>query len=141
MVFTEWAEPTAEEKKAIRNPLDIPIIAVIKGVSPEDRKLIYDSIDVKDEFRGHYKELQLPWVSDFKGYWAKNHNNKDPDEYVGEFIEDYKKSCENERYRLYYAAKYPEKIEIKKVNRKVLEFLLEAEEFLRIEKLIISTTQ
>jgi len=137
----EWAEPTEQEKRAIHNPLDIPIIAVIKGVNPEDRKLIYDSIDLKEEFREHYKELQLPWVSDFKGYWAKNHDNKDPDEYSGEFIADYKKSCEFERFKLYYAAKYPNNIIIKHVNRRDLEFLLETDEFLRVEKLILSTTK
>jgi hypothetical protein len=110
-------------------------------LSPEDRKLIYNSISVKEEYRKEYDNRQLPWISDFKGYWAKNHDNKDPDEFVHEFSVDFLKSCENERYRLYYAAKYPERVEIKKVNRKVLEFLLETEEFLRIEKLIISTTK
>ena len=34
-----------------------------------------------------------------------------------------------------------QRIEIKKVNKRVLEFLLETEEFMRIEKLIVSTVK
>ena len=139
-MFMDWNNPTEAEKKAIRDLRDIPIIAVIKGLSCEDRKLIYDSIKVKDEYRDDFMKSQEPWISDFKEYWGQNHH-QDPDICSGEFSTDYLNSHENERFRLYYAAKHPDRVEIKKVHRRVLEFLLETEEFIRIENLILSTTK
>jgi len=136
----DWMEPTEQEKKAVRDPLDIPIIAVIKGLGCEDRKLIYDSIRVKEDYQADFMETQGFWISDFKEYWIENHNYQDPTGCV-EFGNDLVNSKEFERFRLYYAAKYPERIEIKKVNKRVLEFLLETEEFMRIEKLIVSTVK
>ena len=133
-------EPTEQEKKAVRDPLDIPIIAVIKGLSCDDRKLIYDSIRVKEDYKDDFMSLQKPWISDFKEYWSENHNHQDPDGCV-EFGNDLVNSKEFERFRLYYAAKYPERVEIKNVNQRTLEFFLEAEEFMRIEKLIVSTVK
>lgn len=67
----DWKEPTEEEKRAIHDPLDIPIIGVIKGLSCDDKKLIYDSISVKPEYREDYDLTQKPWISDFKKYWGK----------------------------------------------------------------------
>ena len=131
-------DPTEEEKKAIHDPLDIPIIAVIKGLDCDDRKLIYDSIKIKDEYKDDFMKTQEPWISDFKKYWGEN-NHKDPSSCSDEFSKDYLKSHEYERFRLYYAAKHQDRIEIKKVNRKTLEFFLETEEFIRIEKLIFLT--
>ncbi|MEK6827158.1 MAG: hypothetical protein AABX99_01590 [Nanoarchaeota archaeon] len=132
----DWQDPTEEERKAIHDPSDIPIICVIKGLSCEYRKLIYDSIRVKSEYEKDFEETQLPWISDFKEYWGENHH-KDPDSCTDEFSTDFFNSREYERFRLYYAAKHPDRIEIKKVNRRALEFLLEIDEAIKIGNLII----
>lgn len=136
--MVDWKDLTEKQIQAIRDKSAIPIIAVIDGISSEDRKLIYNSIITKPEYAKHFEELQSPWISDFKGYWGKDHD-KNPDDCVSEFSTDYLKSCECERFRLYYAAKYPERVEITKVSRRVLEFFLEADEFMRIGNLINST--
>jgi len=134
----DWKEPTEEEKRAIRDSRDIPIIAVIKGLTPEDRKLIYDSIRIKSEYEKDFEKTQEPWIEDFKTYWGENHH-RDPSSCTEEFSTDFLNSCEYQRFRLYYAAKYPERIEINHVNRRTLDFFVESEEFLRIENLILST--
>ncbi|VVB82797.1 Uncharacterised protein [uncultured archaeon] len=133
----DWQEPTEEEKRAIRDSRDIPIIAVIKGLSCEDRKLIYDSIAVKSEYETDFMKTQEPWIEDFKTYWGENHH-QDPSD-SPEFGNDFVNSREYERFRLYYAAKHPDRIEIKHLNRRTLDFFVETEEFLRIENLILST--
>ena len=136
----DWKDLNDEEKKAIRDSRDVPIIAVIKGLACEDRKLIYDSIKIKSEYEPDYNESQRPWISDFKGYWKEN-NHKDPEVCSEEFSADFIKSHEYERFKLYYAAKHPERVEIKHINRRTLDFFAEIEDFLRIENLILSTTK
>lgn len=131
----DWHDPTEQEKKAIHNVLDCPIVAIIDGLTPGDRKKIYDSIWIKDEHKVEYNHLQIPWISDFKEYWGEKHC-QDPDT-SSRFSEEYLESGECERYKLYYAVKNPDKIEIRKVNRRVLEFFLEADEVIKIENLIV----
>ena len=129
-------EPTEEEKKAIHDLHDLPIIAIIKGLSSEDRKLIYDSIAVKQDYKKDFGNIQLPWISDFKHYWAQNHKY-DPELDPARFSDDYIRSHECERFRLYYAAKYPERVVIEKPqNVKALEFMIETAQAIRMSKLI-----
>jgi hypothetical protein len=131
----DWCEPTEEEKKAIHNALDLPIIAIIKGLSCEDRKSIYDSLAVKSEYMDDFMKNQEPWISDFKKYWGENHK-KDPDQ-CPEFGTDFLISHEYERFRLYYAAKHPERVRIERAdNKRALEFMIETSDAIRVSKLI-----
>jgi hypothetical protein len=132
----DWHNPTIEEIKAIHNPADIPVISVVDGLTNEDRKLIYDSLEIKPEYKSDFTNVQTLWLSDFKNYWGKNHKIE-PDG-CEEFGNDLVNSHEYERFRLYYAAKHPEGVIIKKVNKKVLEFLLETEQATKFGDLIIA---
>jgi len=135
----DWCEPTEDEKKALRNKEDLPIIGVIKGLNSEDLQLIYESLAVKDEYRKDYMETQTTWISDFKGYWGVNHK-QDPDT-SPEFGTDLLNSHEPQRFRLYYAAKYPERVEVRKIHRKTLDFLIETEDALKVVKAYHSLIQ
>lgn len=131
----DWHTPTAEEIKAIRDPADIPIISVVDGINDQDRKLIYDSLEIKEEYKSDFMKVQTLWLSDFKNYWGKNHH-KEPDG-CEEFGNDLVNSHEYERFRLYYAGKHPERINIK-INKRVLEFLLETEQATKFGDLMIT---
>jgi hypothetical protein len=128
----DWCELTEEEKKALKNKEDLPIIGVIKGLNSEDLQSIYESLAVKEEYREDFMKTQITWISDFKGYWGVNHN-RDPDT-SPEFGIDFLNSHEPQRFRLYYAAKYPERVEIRKIRRKTLDFLTETEDAIKVVK-------
>jgi hypothetical protein len=133
----DWHDPTPQEIKAIHNVYDVPIIAVIDGLSEEDRKFLYNSIVVREEYKEDFKNIQILWMGDFKGYWKENHQNKDPTE-CPEFGDDFVKSCEYERSRLYYAAKYPDRVDLKNKSKRTLEFFLEIDSAIKIGNAIIS---
>jgi hypothetical protein len=133
----DWKEPTEDEIRAAHDSSDLPIIAIIKGLSSEDRKLIYNSLSVKEDHKEDFMKTQEPWIRDFKHYWRQNHCDEDPDSNPQEFSADYLKSCENERFRLYYAAKYPDRVRIEHPeNTRALEFMLETCNAVEISKLI-----
>jgi hypothetical protein len=134
--ITDWHSPTPQEIKAIHDPYDIPIISVIDGLPCKDRKLIYDSIEVKDEHKEEYNHRQLSWISDFKEYWSENHNNQDTTG-CAEFGTDFINSKEFERFRLYYAAKHPERMNITGINKRTLDFFVEVEEAIEFGNSII----
>jgi hypothetical protein len=138
--ITDWHDPTPQEIKAIHNISDVPIIAVIDGLSCEDRKLIYDSIVVKEEYKEDFKNIQIPWMGEFKGYWRENHDNKNPTG-CPEFGTDLVNSHEYERSRLYYAAKYPDRVDFKNKNKRTLEFFWEVDSAIKIGNAIISYLQ
>ena len=136
MYNMDWTTPTPEEIRAIHDPSDLQIIAIIKGLSPADRKLIYDSLRVKEEHRPDFDKSQEPWIRDFKHYWRENHC-QDPDIATGEFSTDYLTSCQNERFRLYYAAKHPDRVRIEHPeNVRALEFLVETHDAIQLYELV-----
>jgi hypothetical protein len=132
----KYEVPTEEEKRAIHDPSDLPIIALIKGLSEEERKLIYNSIKIKFCYQSDFEERQMPWIGDFKHYWKEN-NHKDPEVDTGEFSTAFLQSHEYERFRLYYAAKYPDRVIIDKPqNVRALEFMIETNNAIEVSKLI-----
>jgi hypothetical protein len=136
----DWKDPTEQEVKNLHDKLDFPIIGIIKALSPEDRKLISDSLLYKPEFKEEYLKEQKGWIEEFKWFWGKNHN-KNPSEFSMDFSVDYIKSAEGERYRLYYSAKYPERMEVIHINRRTLDFLTEVEDAIKVVKSYIELTK
>jgi hypothetical protein len=134
----DWINLPEQEIKAIHDKRDYPLISLIKSLSDQERGLIDKSIIVKDEYKGEYIHLQEPWIRDFKTYWRENHH-KNPTGCV-EFGEDLTKSGEGERYKLYYSAHNPDKIEVIKVNSKTLEFLSKAIETVKIVNLTLDNS-
>lgn len=132
----DWQDPTIQEVKTLHDKSDFAIIGVIKAISPEDRKLIYNSLIFKSEFREVYLKEQEPWIKDFNWLWGINHCKEvyEPSRCNDDLLE----SHELERYRLYYAAKYPERMEIIHINRRTLDYLLETEDVLKVVRSIIS---
>lgn len=125
-----WHELSEDERKAIRNPTDCPIISVIDGLSSEDRKQIYNSIKIKSDYYPDFAETQKQWVEDLCWYMGQK-LQKDVKN-CQEFLEEINGPF-HERFRLYYAAKNPANIEIIKVNRRALEFLLEVDEVIKVK--------
>jgi len=125
-----WHELSEEERKAVRNPTDCPIISVIDGLSPEDRGQIYNSIKVKPNYYIDFAKTQKAWMEDL--CWYMGQKLKKDVRNCKEFLEEINGAF-HERFRLYYAAKNPNNIEIIKVNQKTLEFLLEVEEVIKIK--------
>jgi|WetSurMetagenome_2_1015567.scaffolds.fasta_scaffold682329_1 hypothetical protein len=125
----DWVDPTLEEVKAIDEEFDFPIVGIIKALSSEERKLISDSLLFKPDFRGDYLKRQEKWINDFKWFWSKNHNGSLESSCCND---DLLKSRELERYRLFYAAKYPERMDIIHPNERTSRFLEETTYAVRI---------
>jgi hypothetical protein len=93
-----WHDLTEAEKRAIRDPKDEPIISVIKAI-PQD---VLKKLDMLLEFLPadeFFIPEELPWVKDF--LWYKN--EKGCEEGVS-----WDRMCAE--YRLYFAARHPDRI-------------------------------
>lgn len=101
-----WHELTDEERKAIHDTKDYPIISVIDGLPVDVLKEIYFSLGfVKSEFETDYKKEEINWIRDNEYYWEENNHRShrgDP-----QYIKDFFDSHLCERFRLYYAARHP----------------------------------
>jgi len=124
-----WEELTEEEKKAIHNQEDIPIISIIKGIPAEEKKEIYNHINHKDASFHHYMQEQTEWVKDLIFYMNQKYNrdmSKSP-ELAEEIMNNL---CY--RFRLYFAAKYIGEIKICDKNKKAIEFVKMARKYNRL---------
>jgi len=123
-----WHNLTEEEKGAIRDPRDYPLLSVIDGLSSQERRSIYRAIRFKDI--GDYKREELPWLRDFIHYLVENRKKKDLDcspETINKiFFDEMEKDGIHERFRLYYAAKFRDRIE-KPTGKEVTDFLSEVD--------------
>lgn len=128
-----WHNLTDEEKRAIRDPNDYPILSIVDGFSPEERRRIYGSIKFKD--LAHYKAEEIPWLRDFIHYLVENRKKKDLDVSIDTinkiFFDEMNQDGIHERFRLYYAAKFREKIE-PPMYREAIDFLSEVDKALTI---------
>lgn len=104
-----------EEKKVIQDERDIPLIAIINGLSAEERRKIYDSIHVIDV--KYSNSLQADWVSIFRYYLGKNRERQKLDcshEVVEQLVvEELLKgdgAVMRERFRIYHAITHRENI-------------------------------
>lgn len=123
-----WHSLTPDEKNAIRDPNDYPILSVIGGLSPDERKKIYRLIRFPNI--EHYNQMQKPWISDFILYLDENLRRSGKDhspEIIKEFLLDEMiDGALHERFRLYYAAKYRTFIE-PPTDTTLTEFLSEVD--------------
>jgi len=98
-----WHDLTEEEKRAIHNPQDYPVISVIKSIPQHTLNKLDEILASLSSDKSFFSE-ELPWLKDF--FWYKNEKGE-------------KKACsENSswnrmcvEYRLYFAAKHSDKIE------------------------------
>lgn len=133
-------ELSETEKKAIRNPEDYPIISTIDGLSKKDLSMINRAIfiDSKNHELFHeYMDEEKPWVTDFQHYYGENHKDLVDAVHTTSFCDEFKHSNLCKRYRLYFAAKHPNKIEILKKYKgyeKANIFLSLVKEEMRIAK-------
>ncbi len=127
----DWVEPTLEEANTIDDETDFPIVGIIKALSCEERKLISDSLLFKKEFFRDYLGRQEKWINDFEWFWTINHNGEYDNSKCNDSLLE---SHELERYRLFYAAKYPERMEIIHQNERTFKFLEETSFAIRIIK-------
>ena len=95
-----WHDLTDEEKNAIHNPGDYPIISVIKGI-PQGVLNKLDALLVSLSSDKSFFNEELPWVRDF--LWYKNEKKACGDN------SSWGRMCIE--YRLYFAAKHPDRIE------------------------------
>lgn len=118
-----WHELSDKEKKAIHNSRDYIFISVIDGIPGRLLDVIYKSIQIRDEYRCFYNELQKQWISDMIWYLGeKIHGDARRSQELSEkMLEEH--LCE--RFRLYFAAKNPNKIEVIHENKFVRDFLSE----------------
>lgn len=130
-----WRDLKPDELKAIHNREDYPIIAVVDGLSEDERKEIYSSIKVKPDYCNDFAQQQTTWINDLCYYLGQKlgKDAKDCQELSQEINGPF-----HERFRVYYAAKYPNRIEVFKVNRLTLDFLTEIDDINRLEKLVIN---
>ncbi len=118
-------ELSEEEKRAIHDPRDYPVISLIDGLSPSDMDEIYKAIRIKQEFQSGYIILEKSWIRDSLYFWVENHlKNHKPEDIAG-FTEELIKGPLIKRYRLYFALKHPSKIETSE-NKKLTTLLLQA---------------
>jgi hypothetical protein len=115
-----WNNLSEEEKRAIHDPRDYPIISVIKKLSHEQVRDIAKSVRVKDDFLTHYLKEQKLWIRDAKWYMGINLNR---DVSNLELADEILERGLGEKFRLYYAAKYPTNIEYSS-NHSLVDFLL-----------------
>lgn len=109
-----------EEKNAIPNQEDYPIISIINGLW-KTAYISFDMIDKvihipskdRDLFHQYLSEERV-WVNDFEYYYGQNHKDITDAIHTPPFCEEFKKSDICKRYRLYFAAKHPDKIKILK---------------------------
>jgi len=104
-----WHNLSAEEKKAIHNPEDYPIISVIDGMPLPLKKTLDHELDyISSLDPKKYGESQISWINDFAYYlWEKNFD-KDPKINIQKtnlFFEEFCKSSVPIDYRLYFTAK------------------------------------
>lgn len=111
---------TKEEKLAIHDPRDYPIISLIKEMSPEELKEVYNSIKFKEEFRRHYVEEEKLWIRDAAHYMRIN--SKKPVITDVEIADEILNNNLHEKFRIYYAAKYRSNVELSE-NSRLIKFL------------------
>ena len=123
-----WYDLSSEEERAIRDPEDYPVISFIDGI-PHDgneglRKKVYSSIIFKQRYRKEYMDMQERWICDFEEYWGIDHH-RNP---LGsrEFGNDLVNGAQYERFRLYFATKFPYKMKIRKRSPEVRKFFRQA---------------
>jgi len=138
--FIWWAELTEGEKKVIRDKREYPIFSVIKGMPNETRKEIYNSMRVKDVFSGVYGHTEAGWVSFFEDCYCEKHgitreelrrncpeSNKLKVDEATEFL----CSALPERFKLYFAAKFRDEMDIIHLNDKTDAFFFQVDYYLR----------
>ncbi len=105
-----WHDLTEEEKRAIHNPQDYPVISVVKAI-PQDISSKLDKLLAALSNDKSFNYEELPWVKDF--LWYKGEKGRE--EGVS-----WNRMCIE--YRLYYAAKHPDRIK-NPSNLKIKRFL------------------
>lgn len=94
-----WHELSEKERRAIPNPQDIPIIAVIDGMPRQMQELAYNAIAPPRD--GSYNRLQRKWIEDEIYYLGERLGRPSS---TTELLEDMKEKGTYFRYRLYWAA-------------------------------------
>jgi hypothetical protein len=96
-----WHELTEEEKKAIHNPKDYPVISVIKAIPQDILNKLDKTLFYLSESKNYklFMDEELPWLEDF--LWYKGEGQKNG--------VSWDRMCAE--YRAYFAAEHPERIE------------------------------
>jgi hypothetical protein len=106
-----WHDLTEDEKRAIHNPEDYPIISVIKAI-PQDILKKLDKLLIPLSSDKSFFIEETPWLRDF--FWYKNEGKACDDS------SSWDRMCIE--YRLYFAAEHPDKIE-NPSNPEIKDFL------------------
>jgi len=107
-----WANLSEDERNAIKDKNDYPLIAVIDGLPLSERKQIYETLLPRSEYLGHYARKEKEWMLDFVHYLVENRGKSNLDcshdaiEKI--LVEEMSQGATHERFRLYCAAKYPQ---------------------------------
>jgi hypothetical protein len=122
-----WHELTEEEKKAIHNPDNYPIISIIKGIPRETKEKIYHELcDVPSLVKKKYEHEQIKWLNDAGQYLWENEFHKDKTidvQKTGLFVNEILHSPIRIEYRLYYVAKNPRVINGIEASKELADFL------------------
>ncbi len=104
-----WHTLSEEEKNAIRDKRDYPILCVIDGLSPDERKRIYDTIQIHPTSLPSFMVKQKEWLSDFVYYLDENlkrRNLAHSPEVINDLVlDEIINGSMHERFRLYWAAR------------------------------------
>src|SRR4030042_4356980 len=110
-----YHELSLEEREAIHDKRDCPIISVIDDV-PSDIKSIIDKELYYIACNPGYISGEIPWYNDFKWYDCKNEEEHNKRASFEEVFRD---------YRLYFAAKNPNLVNKKVMSEELTNFLSE----------------
>ncbi len=104
-----WHNLSIEERGVIDNEEDCPIISVIDGLSYDFLERVYHSLELKKFFFKEYLKEEKKWGEKNKYLWGAEHH-KNPS-ICSDYVQDFIDSRLPQRFRLYYAAKNPNRFE------------------------------
>lgn len=110
--FHSWKEIPEKDKHEISDPREVPLFNVINGWRTEDKEVLDRCLIPRD--LGHYTRTEIPWLFRAKELVAQE--LKVPIAEVSEqdqLIPNLDRYGTPLKYKLYYAARFPDKMEIR----------------------------